>query len=432
MVERRADIVLREPKRRATYEVLVSLTRREILSWTRVSGAQPSLTPEEFTECGNVVQRDSRWQKAMRRRDIIDTSLTTVDAWSLGHAVGDADPDQRLVYAITFVRTGPDDNPYARPVENLVAMVDLDRMEVVDVYDGEPTPLPPKSGNYSSSLLSDDENWTSVKKPRSVAPIEIIQPNGVDFSVDGHHVEWQKWSVRLGFTPREGLVLHDVRYWDCDKYRPILYRAALSEMYTPYADPGAIHQHKSAFDEGEYSAGFVVNSLTPGCDCLGNIHYFDATVNNQNGDPVTVKNAICMHEEDYGVIWKHTDFRSGIVETRRNRRLVISSFAVLGNYQYGYFWYFYVDGTIEFEIKLTGMISTGAVKPDELPRYGTMVAPRLYGPNHQHYFNMRLDMCVDGDNNSVYEINAEPEPIGPNNPFGNAWTATATLLVVRV
>jgi len=223
-------------------------------------------------------------------------------------------------------------------------------------------------------------------------------------------------------------VLHQLGHRDGGRLRPIIYRASLSEMFTPYADPGVVHRRKNAFDEGEYGAGFMVNSLEPGCDCLGEIHYFDAVVNNQDGEPVKLPNAICMHEEDYGVGWKHTDFRTGRVETRRLRRLVISSFAVLGNYQYGYFWYLYTDGTIQFEVKLTGMISTGAIGGDQLPAYGALVAPGLYGPNHQHFFNVRLDMCVDGNANSVHEVNAESVPIGPDNPYGNAWVAARTPL----
>ena len=172
-------------------------------------------------------------------------------------------------------------------------------------------------------------------------------------------------------------------------------------------------------------------SLALGCDCLGTIRYFDVTVHNQHGEPIVIPQAICMHEEDYGVVWKHTDFRTGKTETRRNRRLVISSFAVLGNYQYGYFWYFYLDGTIEFEVKLTGMISTGAARPGDTPQHGTLVAPGLYGPNHQHYFTMRLDMCVEGNNNSIFEVNSEPDPVDTRNPFGNAWTAQTTPLITE-
>ncbi|MDZ4721833.1 MAG: hypothetical protein SH847_25515, partial [Roseiflexaceae bacterium] len=115
-------------------------------------------------------------------------------------------------------------------------------------------------------------------------------------------------------------------------------------------------------------------------------------------------------------------------EVRRSRRLVVSFIATVGNYEYGYFWYFYQDGTIQYEVKLTGIMHTGALPPGETRPYGTLVAPGLYTPNHQHFFNVRLDMMVDGPNNSVYEVHTEAEPLGPNNPYGNAFFTRKTLL----
>jgi primary-amine oxidase len=166
-----------------------------------------------------------------------------------------------------------------------------------------------------------------------------------------------------------------------------------------------------------------------GCDCLGDIRYFDVVVNDADGNPLTLPHAICLHEEDFGVGWKHTDGLLGHMETRRNRRLVVSCFATLNNYEYGFFWYFYLDGTIEFEVKLTGIVSTGAFPPaDTPPLCGTVLAPGLYAPNHQHFFNVRLDMCVDGERNSVYEVDSVALPPGLANPGANAWVTRPTLL----
>ncbi len=139
-------------------------------------------------------------------------------------------------------------------------------------------------------------------------------------------------------------------------------------------------------------------------------------------------NAICMHEEDYGILWKHIDWRTNQTEVRRSRRLVISFIAKVGNYEYGFFWYLYQDGTIQFEVKLTGIMNTGAALPGVKPKYGQLVAPQLYAPIHQHIFSLRLDMMVDGLKNSVYEVHTESEPLGPENPHGNAFFAQATLL----
>ena len=151
-------------------------------------------------------------------------------------------------------------------------------------------------------------------------------------------------------------------------------------------------------------------------------------VNNNDGEATTIPNAVCMHEEDTGIGWKHTDFRTGAVQVRRRRRLVISTIVTVGNYEYGYFWYLYTDGTIEYEIKLTGVISTAAIAPGEKPKYGTLVAPGLYGPNHQHFFCVRLDMTVDGTANRVVEVDSVASPAGPENPHGNAWETVSTVL----
>jgi len=200
--------------------------------------------------------------------------------------------------------------------------------------------------------------------------------------VAGHEVSWQKWRFRVGFTPREGLVLHLLR---CAG-RPVIYRASLAEMFIPYGDPNPTHNRKNVFDMGEYGIGVLANRLELGCDCLGEIHYFDAWLNDNDGHAQVLGNAICLHEEDHGLSWKHVDWRTGQTEVRRSRRLVISMIATVGNYEYGYFWYLYQDGTIEYEVKLTGVISTGALPPGRRPAHGTMVAPQVYGPNHQHIF----------------------------------------------
>ena len=168
-------------------------------------------------------------------------------------------------------------------------------------------------------------------------PLEISQPEGPSFTVDGYEVRWQKWRFRVGFTSREGLVLHQVAYEDQGRIRPILYRASLSEMQVPYGDPTQTHRKKNAFDVGEYGIGRMANSLKLGCDCVGTIHYFDAHMVNMAGEVETIENAVCMHEEDYGTLWKHTDWRTNRSEVRRSRRLVISFFATVGNYDYGFY-----------------------------------------------------------------------------------------------
>ena len=123
-----------------------------------------------------------------------------------------------------------------------------------------------------------------------------------------------------------------------------------------------------------------------------------------------------MHEEDYGILWKHVDLHGGTSEVRRSRRLVISSIATVGNYEYGFFWYFYLDGSIQFEVKLTGVISPMAVAPDTNPEFAELVGLGVAGPNHQHIFNVRLDFDIDGVANTVYECNTRGARARPRQP----------------
>ncbi|HEU4439108.1 MAG TPA: primary-amine oxidase [Methylomirabilota bacterium] len=418
-VERVAFVVCLDRDAGRTYEATVSLTRGRVLSWEHVPDAQPAIVLDEFVECEAAVRADPRWQEALRKRGVTDPSLAMVDCWSAGHFGFPEDEGRRLVRALTWVRRHPRDNGYARPVANLLTVVDLNAMAVLDVVDGGVIPLPPEDAGYSPE---DAGTRTGLE------PIEIRQPEGPSFELRGHELAWQNWRMRIGFTPREGLVIHTVTYEDRGRERPVLYRASVADMVVPYGDPRPTYFHRNAFDVGEYGIGTLANALENGCDCLGEIRYLDAVVNDSHGRAVPLPNAICIHEEDAGILWKHFDWRLGTTEVRRARRLVVSSISTVGNYEYGFYWYFGQDGAIELQVKLTGVISNGAERPGDRPRWGEMVAPGVYGPIHQHFFCARLDMMVDGPDNSVYEIDTVADPPGPGNPHHNAFHTEATLL----
>ena len=419
-IRRNAFLVVLDNDDEATYEATVCLDEGRVTDWKHIPGVQPRIMFEEFAECEAAVKADPGFLQALEKRGISDPDLVMVDPWSAGN-YGYADEEgRRLVLTRNFLRSSPTDNGYARPIEGLSALVDLNKMEVMRIDDYGVVPMPPNPGNYAAEFVG--------KFRQDLKSLEITQPEGPSFKVEGHGITWQKWHLRIGFTPREGLVIHTVGYEDQGRVRPILYRAALSDMVVPYGEPGKDHYRKNAFDAGEYGIGSLTNPLTLGCDCLGEIYYFDAHVNDGRGGAVTIPNAVCMHEEDYGILWKHTDFRTGIVEVRRSRRLVISSIATVGNYEYGFFWYFYQDGTIQMEVKLTGIVNTSAIEEGETPKYGVLVAPQLNAHVHQHFFNFRLDMSVDGEANAVHEVNTVAEPPGPENPHGNAFYPEITPL----
>jgi primary-amine oxidase len=419
--DRRAYIIVLDLDARRVLEALVSLRDETLLSCEERRGVQPGIIVEEFMMCEKAVKADPQWRTALLRRGITEFDKAIVDPWSAGAYGDERFPDRRLAQGLTWIRESEADVGYGRPVEGLITFVDLEKMEVVEVIDDVQVPLPPVSGFYTAE--------TAGPLREDLKPLEILQPEGPSFSVNGYEVRWQKWRFRVGFTSREGLVLHQLAYEDDGRIRPILYRASLCEMQVPYGDPTLTHRKKNVFDVGEYGIGRMANSLRLGCDCLGVIHYFDAHVVNMAGAAETIENAICMHEEDYGTLWKHTDWRTNHCEVRRSRRLVISFFATVGNYDYGFFWYLYQNGEIQVEVKLTGCLSVGADPPGTQPSHGVLVAPQLYAPIHQHYFNFRLDLDIDGTGNSIYEVDTVADPPGPDgNPYNSSYRPQYSLI----
>ena len=239
-------------------------------------------------------------------------------------------------------------------------------------------------------------------------------------------LRWQDWRLHVALHPVDGLVLSDLRFRDGEEDRQVLYRASLSEMVVPYGDPHDGFYWRTYFDAGEYGMGRLANSLQLGCDCLGEIRYVDAVLADGAGAPRAIPNAICIHEEDAGVLWKHTELASGMAHVRRSRKLVVSFFATVGNYDYGFYWSLYQDGTIELEAKLTGIVLTRGVTPGQELGSATRVAPDLAAPHHQHLFNVRLDMAVDGFANTVHEVDLVGADAGPENPYRLASVARST------
>ncbi|OIW18325.1 hypothetical protein TanjilG_31465 [Lupinus angustifolius] len=221
----------------------------------------------------------------------------------------------------------PMENGYARPVEGIYVPVDMQNMVVIEFEDRKLVPLPPVDPprNYTHGETRGGVDRSDLK------PLQIIQPEGPIFRVYGHYIEWQKWNFRIGFTPREGLVIYSVAYVDGSRgRRPVAHRLSFVEMVVPCGDPNESHYRKNAFDAGEDGLGKNAHSLK------------------------------------------------------------------------------------------------------KLRKYGTMIAPGLYAPVHQHFFVARMDMAVDSKPgealNQVVEINVKVEEPGENNVYNNAFYAEETLL----
>jgi primary-amine oxidase len=263
--------------------------------------------------------------------------------------------------------------------------------------------------------------------PRTTTkPYQVVQPEGASFQTNGNHLSWEKWTFRVGFNYREGLTLHDIRY----DGRSLFYRLALSEMFVPYGDPRAPYARKGAFDLGNDGAGICANNLRLGCDCLGTIKYFDGWHISNAGDPLKLPNAVCCHEQDDGILWKHTNFRTQNAVVARSRILVLQTIITVSNYEYIFAFHFGQDASIHFEVRATGILSTVPHNfgGEKVP-YGTIVAPGVMAPYHQHLFSLRIDPAIDGQRNSVLMEESQAMPVDKDqNPFGVGYTSSGTII----
>jgi primary-amine oxidase len=403
------------------YRAVVALPDAAVAAWEHLPGVQPNMTVDEWHECDEMLRAHPLLIEALARRGITDLSLVLTDVWAYGAAlVPERYRGLRVGWADVWHRGSEDGNPYAHSVSGLHPVVDLNRMELLELEDRpEAGRAPAVMGEYLPKLIP-----TPL---REVKPLQVSQPDGVDFTLGGHLLCWQNWELRVGFNHREGLVLHTVGFRDAGRLRPVAHRLSFAEMVVPYRDATVDHYRRTAFDIGEWGLGFMTTSLELGCDCLGEITYLDAVVHDSRGEPLTIPNAICIHEEDSGIGWKHVDDRAGS-QSRRGRRLVISFHVTVANYEYLVYWRFYQDGSIECEVRATGIMVTSYFPEGGQPPYGTLVDQRTYAPFHQHFIVARLDLDVDGPANTVYASQSEAAEPSSEDPYGLGLTIRDTPL----
>lgn len=417
-IEREARVTIWDRKRAVVIEGVISVDG-VVKSYQEIAGAKAPISTVETEIALNIVKRDESVRNALNERGIHDINSVHMETWPIGAKIPEhLDDGRRLIWTPMWHQPTPDANFYAHPINGLHAIVDLDSEQLVFLENNSDVPIPNTPGPYRASQ-------TGAKL--ELKELIIQQPQGASFDINGWRIDWERWVLRIGFDQREGLVIHDVHFNDDGNLRKIAHRMSIAELVIPYGDPAQGAYRKNAFDTGEFGLGNFTNSLTLGCDCLGEISYLDVAVTESNGQVRTIKNAICMHEEDFGILWKHVDV-DGHVEVRRGRRFVVSSIVTVNNYEYGYFWYFYQDGSIEFEAKLTGIVLTLADTPGKAHPSATEIESGLWAPYHQHILCARLDLEIDGANNSVVEVESFAHPVGEKNPYGGAYETRESIL----
>ena len=412
------------------YEIVINLTAQKVESFVNRKGVMPTITLEDLQATEDIVRADPRVIKLCADIGIDDMSKVYCDAWTIGFDERWG-TKHRLQQALMYYRVSEHDNQYAHPLD-FCPIVDTQTEKVVEIdvkikkgSKYERAQVPMAQHNYMPEFIQTYRD--------DVKPLNITQPEGVSFTMNGGEISWLGFKLHIGFNSREGIVLNNVRVEDPETgiERSMFHRLSISEMVVPYGCPEKPHHRKHAFDVGEYGMGLMTNSLQLGCDCKGSIHYLDGVISNRAGEATVIRNAVCIHEEDAGILFKHTDFRDENVISTRGRKLVISQVFTAANYEYAIYWVIYQDGTIQIELKLTGMLNTYVLAPDEPSnKWGTEVADRVIAHNHQHIFNIRIDPAVDGQNNTVIQSDAVPaeEEVGSEeNFYGNGFYAKKTV-----
>jgi primary-amine oxidase len=403
-----------------TYEAVVDLNGKKVVSFARKPGVQPLVLVSEYDLVPKIVKADPRWQAAMKKRGITDFDKVWVDTWATGNMYPKSARGTRILRGISYWKDGAT-NFYGRPIEGVVAIVDMNHEKVLELIDTGVKPVAKFTQEFDPASIGEQR--------KDLKPLRITTPDGPSYTVNGHEISWQKWKFRYAMHPREGLILYQVSYNDGGKERPIIYRASLSETVVPYGDPDPNWSWRNAFDEGEYGMGRLMSTLDPKMDGPENAQYFDADFTDDFGKPYTQKNVVGIYEREAGYLWKHYDIYTYKNEARRARDLVLYSVAAVGNYDYVFSWIFHQDGSLDCDVGLTGIMLPKGVAQESmldtmadghhLGAHGHLVAKNVVAPHHQHFINYRIDFDVDGEKNVVMEMNSSSMPKGKDNPAGN-------------
>ncbi|KAF2108826.1 amine oxidase [Lophiotrema nucula] len=393
----------------------VDLGSRQLYDLKNLDGNHAFVDAGEMKKCEKACLSDPRIQAAIDSLQLPEGATVVCDPWTYSPD-GMNDMSRRCVMCFFYMTLVDhmDANHYAYPLEFVAELSDeLKVMQVLKVPSGVNDKMVPVDGNlrpfdrrkiHSTSEYHPDlvpERRTTLK------PYNVVQPDGPSFQTDGYLLNWEKWRFRVGFNYREGLVIHDATY----DGRQVFHRISLSEMFVPYGDPRAPYPRKAAFDFGNNGGGVNANNLGLGCDCLGHIKYFHFWHHTNDGIPVKMPNVVCCHEQDDGILWKHTNYRTNNAVVTRSRILVLQTVITVSNYEYIFAFHFNQAAEISYEVRATGILSTAFIDVDGKVPYGTNVAPGVMAPYHQHLFSLRIDPAVDGHKNSLLVEESHPVPV---------------------
>lgn len=426
--ERRSRIYFHANGSHVLGKAEVNLTKGVVDSIKDLPDTQGPADPLEIERVHDACDAHPQVKAEIAKLNLPKGARVVNDPWCFG--TDDAKERRRLYQCYMYIVLNEDKeaNHYSLPASfspvfdaHTLELLWIDQLPLgsgketrTDTVPWEPVP----AVEYSAGVLGDNYFRKDVKS------LQVKQPEGASFTVEGRTVSWQKWNFQLGWNYREGPVLHNVTY----DGRSLFFRIAMSEMTVPYGDPRSPFHRKQAFDLGDTGLGTNSNTLTLGCDCLGHIRYFDGYRAAADGTPVIMKNVVCMHEIDQGIGWKHTNWRNGEASVVRDRQLVIQCTATVANYEYILAFILDQAANLHVETKATGIVSTMPIRQGVLAtKWGTVVAPGVMATNHQHIFSVRIDPALDGHNNTIVYDDCVPVEDDPElDPYGCAFEVRTT------
>lgn len=413
-------------------EAKIDVGAGRLIDFTPVPGHHAALTFEEFISAGDMVKDDARWRAAMAKRGITKFDNVACFPLTVGPEVAPEYKEHRLLNVPCVDKTGVDNNYWGKPIENVLAVVDVTARKVLAVTDLGV--LPPPSDTPS-------HKWENSDKSRPpFRPVEIAAPQGSNVTFKDGLVHWDKWSFHVRLEPRTGAVLSLIRYDDKGTVRDVAYQLSASEMFVPYMDPSPSWSFRAYMDIGEYGFGLLSTPLRPGIDCPANGHFLDATIADYKGAPLGMQGVVCIFERAAGEpAWRHDEAFNGTFEARPNVQLVVRMAPVVGNYDYLVDYVFGRAGEIEVRLGAYGIDATKGVAAQALAdptgaadtAYGTLVAKRLLAVNHDHYMAFRLDMDVDGTDNRLVEDRIVPRRISDSGPRRSLWLVESEPMAVE-
>lgn len=409
------------------YKALVNVTYGHVITaFAFDKQSVGPLLPEDLAACEDIVQQHPITRAEIAKLKLPDHIKVQVDPWMYGTDSDDIEEPLIQCYIYLSVKH-PDANHYSLPLKFSPVFKLLTREFVrMDYLPGgydEKTIATQPWKEVSAVEYHPDLNGESVL--RDIKPLIVQQPEGASFDIEGSKITWQGWEFRAATNGREGVVLYDVHF----KGRSLFYRIALNEMTVPYADPRAPYHRKQAFDLGDCGFGVNANQLNLGCDCLGVIKYLDTLRIDAEGEPIKMTNTICMHEQDYGILFKHLNYRNNHAIVTRRREFVVQTIATVGNYEYIINFIFDQVGAITVQVRATGILSTMPIDDGVIVPWGTNIGPNVMAAYHQHLLSFRFDARLDGDKNTVcYDDYVPMEKDEKLNPYNVGYVGKRTIV----